>query len=213
MEYVISGWCQCPAFPGDRSSHHCMCGGVFASSAPWRVSDLSVWSGAWWGTSSPGWGPCRQTDVPIWPGTSWPGLILPWATPLGPGGSGPPGSSLSWGHGWSLLGLLLGGPLAVPCWLEWPYQQLLWHWLWWVSTEVPQADWHLGGAWVNSQYVVVRTTEAGSWGPNAGLASTWTCMQCAQMSVLPHMLMAPVGEWWLSMWCRHAPGHHPERIP
>ena len=51
---------------------------------------------------------------------------LPQAIPAGPGGSAPPGSSFSGDHGWSLLMLLLRGPLAAPGWLQEPYQKLLW---------------------------------------------------------------------------------------
>ena len=42
-----------------------------------------------------------------------------------------------------------------------------------------------------SPYVVVGMMETGSWGPHAGSASMWTCIQCPWMSVLLWTLMVP----------------------
>ena len=36
MDCMIFGWHQCPAFPGDRPSHHHTYEGVCVSNAPWR---------------------------------------------------------------------------------------------------------------------------------------------------------------------------------
>ena len=40
----------------------------------------------------------------------------------------------------------------------------------------------------NTPYVAVGTMEVGSWGPHAGSASMWTCIQWPQTSVLPCIL-------------------------
>ena len=45
----------------------------------------------------------------------------------------------------------------------------------------------------NSPYVAVGTTEVGNWGPHAGSASMWTCIQWPLTTVLPWMLMVPNG--------------------
>ena len=87
---------------------------VFTSSALWRPSGQLTQFGVWWGMSFPGPSHCRQTGVPILPAASWPILVPPWATPLGPGVSVPPGSNLSWGHRWASLRVPLEEPLVAP---------------------------------------------------------------------------------------------------
>ena len=115
MDCVISRWHQCPASLGDGPSYCHTYRRIFSSSALWNASGQSIWSSAWLGTSFPGPGHCRQTGILIWPAASMPHLVLSWATLLDPGGSVPPGSSLSdsfrfsqgphWeNHQWHLVG-------------------------------------------------------------------------------------------------------------
>ena len=45
----------------------------------------------------------------------------------------------------------------------------------------------------NPPYMAVSITEVGNWEPCSGSVSTWTCIQCPQMSAFPWVLMVPNG--------------------
>ena len=117
----------------------------------------------------------------------------PWANLLDPGDLIHPGYSLSWSTGRSSWGS--------------HWEGYWWHLTGWsdfndddlgqdhngVSTQVPQADQHSGGPRCNFPHAAAGTMEAGSLGPHASSASTWTCMQCPQMSVWPWIFIVPNG--------------------
>ena len=148
-----------------------------------------------------------QIGAPIWPAASWPALVPPWVTLLGPRGSVPLGSNLSRACERGLSELPIGrttsGTLLTRATL--PTTTLVGITMGWALRFLKQiSTWEEPGH--NSPYVAVNTMELGKWDPWAGLASTWTCTQCPQMSVLPWMLMVPT---WrdgdLPVWYRTCP--------
>ena len=141
----------------------------------------------------PGPGHCRQRAATIWATAPWPVLVLPQATPLGPRGSIPPESILSWewadppevsvgrttGSTW-----LAGGTLSKSALAGTSMSQALIFLRQICTQEDPMC---------NSPCVTDSTMEVGNWGPHAGSASMWTHMQCPQATVLAWILMVPNG--------------------
>ena len=136
----------------------------------------------------PSSGHCGQTCVPIRPATSWFVLAPPW------GHSSRPCrfnsfrikyfwamGRLSWGshqenHQWHLVG-------------QGTFQQLLWLGLLWGGDSGSSDRLALSrslGVTLHMWWLV--QWEVGSWGSHAGSASTWTCIQCPQIYVLPCIL-------------------------
>ena len=148
MDCVTSWWNQYPTSLGDGPSHCHTYVGVCIGNASWRAFDLSTLSSAWSRRFCPDQGHCGQIGAPIWVVAPWPVLVLPQATPLGPGDSVLPGSIPCSSNGQTHLRPLLGGPPGVPDWQEQPGQQWPWQGPLWVATQVSEADWYPRGPWV-----------------------------------------------------------------